>query len=186
MIHILKRFFQSINKIFWFRFVSPERYARHIGVKIGKNCLIGTRNWSTEPYLVTIGDNVQLAHGVSIHTHGGGQPVRQYHPGFDIFGKVQIMDWAYIGAFSQIMPGVTIGEGAIVAAGSIVTRSVPPHTVVGGNPARYICTLEEYYERNKAYDLGTKNVQCGKKKEILLSMPEDMFVTKPFISVPEA
>ena len=58
--------------------------------------------------------------------------------------KCKIEDWAYIGAYSQIMPGVTIGEGAIVAAGSVVTKSVPPRTVVGGNPARYICTVDEY------------------------------------------
>ena len=46
-------------------------------------------------------------------------------PDFDVFGKVVIKDWAYIGAHAQIMPGVTIGEGAMVAAGSVVTKSVP-------------------------------------------------------------
>ena len=64
--------------------------------------------------------------------------MRSRIPDFDVFGKVQIEDWAYIGAYSQIMPGVTIGEGAIVAAGSVVTKSVPPRTVVGGNPAHLI------------------------------------------------
>lgn len=49
----------------------PEKYARHIGVNIGENCLISTRNFGTEPYLITIGDNVQITRGVHIFTHGG-------------------------------------------------------------------------------------------------------------------
>lgn len=68
----MKRFFRKISLFYWKFIASPEEYARHIGVKIGKNCLINTRNWSSEPYLITIGNNVQVTRGVSIHTHGGG------------------------------------------------------------------------------------------------------------------
>lgn len=50
---------------------TPEQYARRIGVTIGKNCYINTKNWSSEPYLITIGNNVQVTQGVCIHTHGG-------------------------------------------------------------------------------------------------------------------
>lgn len=109
---------------------------------------------------------------------GGGNCIRKEHPDFDTFGKVVIEDWAYIGSFSQIMPGVTIGEGALVAAGSVVTKSVAPHTVVAGNPARVICTTEEYYERNKHFDVKTKGKSLEEKKRILLSLPEDMFIKK--------
>lgn len=164
---------------------SPEKYARHLGVTIGKNCLISSRNWGSEPYLVTIGNNCQITYNVSIFTHGGGQAVRHICSDFDVFGKVVIEDWAYIGAYSQIMPGVTIGEGALVAAGSVVTKSVPPHTVVGGNPARYICTVEEYYERNKQYNLKTKDLSLPDKKKYLLTLPDDCFIKKPFIKVPD-
>ena len=170
--------FQRIGMFYWNVIASPEKQARHMGVKIGKHCLINTRYWPSEPYLVTIGDHVQLTHCVSIHTHGGGQAVRQQHPDFDVFGKVVIEDWAYIGAFSQIMPGVTVGEGALVAAGSVVTKSVAPHTVVGGNPARYICTVEEYYEKNKKFNVGTKGKTQVEKKELLLGLPEEYFVRK--------
>ena len=104
--------------------------------------------------------------------------MRAFDPIFDVFGKVVIEDWAYIGAYSLIMPGVTIGEGALVAAGSVVTKSVPPHTVVGGNPARYICTTEEYYERNKKYNVGTKGLSFQEKKKVLLSLSEDRFLKK--------
>ena len=107
-----------------------------------------------------------------------GGAIRMQHPDFDVFGKVVIEDWAYIGAFSQIMPGVTIGEGALVAAGSVVTKSVAPHTVVGGNPARYICTTEEFYEKNKRFNMNTKGLSVEAKKEKLLNADEMMFLRK--------
>ena len=167
------------------RLYTAENYARHIGVSIGKHCVIETRNWSTEPYLITIGNNCAITHDVSIHTHGGGRAARQFCPDFDMFGKVVIEDWAYIGAYSQIMPGVTIGEGALVAAGSVVTKSIPPHTVVGGNPARYICSTKEFYEHNKKYNTGTKGLSIQDKKKLLLTLSDDRFVKKPFIKLPD-
>ena len=100
-------------------------------------------------------------------THGGGHAVRLINPTFDVFGRIFVKDWAYIVSGSMIMPGVTIGEGALVAAGSIVTKSVPPHTVVGGNPARVLCTTQDYYERNKKYDIGTKGMGYKEKKKTI-------------------
>lgn len=170
--------FSRLSYFYWRYLVSPEKYARHIGVTIGGNCFISTREWSSEPYLITIGNNVQVTRNVSIHTHGGGNAVRKHYPDFDVFGKVVIDDWAYIGAHSQIMPGVTIGEGAIVAAGSIVTKSVAPRTVVGGNPAKYICTVEEYLQRNLKYNLHCKAMTKEEKKRFLLSLPDDKFIKK--------
>ena len=167
-----------IRLLYWTLFASPERYARHIGVTVGENCFIDTRQWSSEPYLITIGNHVQIARGVSVHTHGGGNAIRWKDPDFDIFGKVRIDDWAYIGSFSQILPGVTIGEGAIVAAGSVVTKSVAPHTVVAGNPAQFICTTDEYYERNKPYDTGTGRLSKKEKQKKLLSLEEHFFIKK--------
>lgn len=182
---MMKRLFKVFQLITSY-FYSPEKYARHLGVTIGKNCLISTRNWGSEPYLVAIGNNCQITYSVSIFTHGGGQAIRHICPDFDVFGKVVIEDWAYIGAYSQIMPGVTIGEGALVAAGSVVTKSVPPHTVVGGNPARFICSVEEYYERNKEYNLKTKGLSLPDKKKYLLTLPDDRFIKKTFMKIPDA
>ena len=158
--------------------LSPEKYARRIGVKIGSDCLIATRNWSSEPYLVTIGNHVQLTNGVSIHTHGGGNSVRETIPSFDIFGKVVIEDWAYIGAGSQIMPGVTIGRGSIIAAGSIVTKSVPAASVFGGNPARFICSIDDWLKNNEKYNVGTKSMSSKEKKLFLLSLSDEHFIKK--------
>ncbi len=174
---------KRIIKTFYKTFMPPKSYAKHIGVKFGKNCLIATKNWSSEPYLIEIGDNVQVTHNVSIHTHGGSHVARKMIPNFDMFGKVIVKDGAYIGAYSQIMPGVTIGEGALVAAGSIVTKSVPAGVVVAGNPAKYVCTVEEYIERNKKYNAGTKGLSYDAKKKALLSMDENKFIKKGYIKI---
>lgn len=157
---------------------SPLKWARYIGVNIGEGCMIGKDHWSTEPYLITIGNHVQLTAGVRIHTHGGGNSVRMIDPTFDCFGKVVIGDWVYIGSGSHIMPGVSIGNGALIAAGSVVTKSVAAGTVVGGNPARYICTVEEYYQKNLKYNTKTKGLGYGEKKKILLQSPAELFITK--------
>ena len=173
-----------IEKIVWkiIALAFPEKYARHIGVNIGKHCLIRTTWWTSEPYLITIGDHVQITDDVSFHTHGGGNSIRREHPEFDAFGKIIIEDWAYIGAFSHIMPGVTIGEGALVAAGSVVTKSVPPHVVVGGNPARYIMTTQEFYERNQPYNVG-RRLSDKEKKEYLLNMNDSRFIKKKELKI---
>ena len=112
------------------------------------------------------------------YSRGGGNSIRKEIPEYDSFGRIIIQDWAYIGSGSHILPGVTIGEGALVAAGSIVTKSVPPHTVVGGNPARVICTIEEYKKRNLKYNTKTYGMSAEEKKRILLDLPEDMFINK--------
>lgn len=109
---------------------------------------------------------------------GGGNVIRRKIADFDSFGKVVIKDWAYIGAHAQIMPGVTIGEGSIVAAGSVVTKSVPDGMVVGGNPAKILCSVNDYLQRNSKYNLKTKGKSIKDKKRYLLSLSDDAFIKK--------
>ena len=137
----------------------------------------GKRHWSSEPYLITVGDYCQLT-TCRIFTHGGGQAVRHLDSSFDVFGKVVIGDYVYIGSNALIMPGVTIGSHVLIAAGSVVTKSVPDNVVVGGNPARIICSIEEYYEKNKNFNLGTKSLSYSSKKEKLLATPDNLFIKK--------
>lgn len=84
----------------------------------------------------------------------------------------------YIGNNSLIMPGVTIGSDVLIAAGSVVSHSVPSGVVVGGNPARIICKVEEYIERNKPYNLDTKGLSRREKKKVIMAAGEDMFIKK--------
>ena len=160
-------------------FMSPEKYARHVGVNMGQNNEIYTKRFvSSEPYLIAIGSHCQITEGVKIFTHGGPGAVRWKHPMFDCFGKVQIGDYVYLGNYSMIMPGVTIGNHVIVAAGSVVTKSVPSDVVIGGNPARILCGLDEYIEKNLTYNLNSKGLSSKKKKVLLCNLPENKFIKK--------
>ncbi len=162
---------------------SPTSWARYIGVTIGEDNLIGKNHWSSEPYLITIGSHCQLTN-CQIFTHGGGQVVRDIDPTFDTFGKVVIGDYVYIGANSLIMPGVTIGNNVLVAAGSVVTKSIPSGVVVAGNPAKYLCSVKEYYERNKMYNTATKGLRKEMKREKLQSQGNEKFINKSKIVTP--
>ena len=108
----------------------------------------------------------------------GGNSVRAIYPLFDCFGKVVIGDYVYLGTGTQIMPGVTIGNNVLVAAGSIVTKSVPDNVVVGGNPARIICTIDEYIKKNEKYNLNSKDMNVVAKKEMLKTLSEEKFIRK--------
>ncbi len=155
------------------------KYARYIGVTVGENTYINPSvKFPSETYLVSIGNNVALTTGVCIYTHGGARVARRVIPNFDCFGKVVIEDWAYIGSNSLIMPGVTIGEGALVAAGSVVTKSVAPRTVVGGNPAKFICSVDDFIEKNMKYNIGTKGMSDKEKEMYLTSLEESRFIKK--------
>ena len=100
---------------------------------------------------VHIGDDVMISWGVTITDHNShslksserAQDVLDWKIGKKDWSNVKmspvkICDKVWIGFNSIILKGVTIGEGAIVGAGSVVTKSVPPWTIVGGNPARVI------------------------------------------------
>lgn len=159
--------------------MSNEQYAKFIGVKIGGGNFIADKDhWPSEPYLITIGSNCALTKGVKIFTHGGAQVARRKYPNYDVFGMVEVGDYCYIGTNSLIMPGVKIGNGSMVAAGSVVTKSVPPNMVVGGNPARILCTVDEYIERNKTFDLESKGLSYEQKRTFLLSLPKERFIRK--------
>lgn len=172
-----------INKILK-HLLSPEKYARTIGVNLGKNCFVPDKNtWSSEPYLITIGNNCQITFGTRIFTHGGAQVLRNQIPDFDIFGKVKIGNNVYIGNNSLIMPGVKIEDNVLVAAGSVVTKSIPKEVVVAGNPAKIICTIEEYLRKNNKYNLNTKRKTKKEKKNLLTSIESERLIQKEYLKI---
>jgi len=119
------------------------------GLKLGKGVYIG-RDVFLDPHLcwhITIGDNVTIAPRVSIIVHDAST---KFHLGYTRVGKVTINNNVFIGFGSTILPGVTIGNNAVIAAGSVVSHDVPPESVVAGNPATVICSIEDYLDRKKA------------------------------------
>jgi acetyltransferase-like isoleucine patch superfamily enzyme len=114
------------------------------GTKIGKKVYIDKNvfieGW--RPNLIEIEDNVEIGPGVIITAIDSSyNAVSKETP--ILYGKVKIKRNAYIGAGAIILPGVTIGEYSIVAAGAVVTKDVPPRTVVAGVPARVIKSVED-------------------------------------------
>jgi len=127
------------------------KVARHLGCKIGNNCIFGNIDLGTEPYLITIGNNCQITSNVSFITHDGATLVikNKYQFKGTKYGKIIINDNVYIGNNCIILPGIVIGENTIIGAGSVVTKSIPPNMIYAGNPAKFICTLEEYFDKCK-------------------------------------
>lgn len=168
--------------------LSPIAYGRSLGVKFGKGCRINTREFPPEGYLVEIGDYVRMARYASIFSHGGLFSLRKLKddPALDQFGKVKIGDYSSIGAYAMIMPGVEIGKCCIIAAASVVTKSVPDGWMVAGNPARFIGYTEDYYRKVKEkYDVGSAKMTPKEKREYLTSLPDERFIHKPFMKLPE-
>ena len=173
LIYYFKKIWVNILKLYY----TPEQWARYLGVNIGQDNLLSKDAWGGEPYLITIGSHCQLTNS-KFFTHGGAQVVRHLDPKFDCFGKIVIGDYVYIGTNSLIMPGVTLGDHTLVAAGSVVTKSFPGGLVLAGNPARIVCTIEEYYERNKKYNIGTKGLSNKQKETILKGLQDSKFIKK--------
>ena len=124
-----------------------------MGMKVGKNFarLNGVILDPSHCWLIEIGDNVTLAPRVHILCHDASTKT---FLNYTKIGRVTIGNNVFIGAESVVLPGVTIGSNVIVGANSTVTHDVPEGSVVAGSPARVICTLEEYLnkERNRMAD----------------------------------
>ena len=97
---------------------------------------------------VEIGSHVTIA-GAHILTHDAS-PKRFVGHDMNRVGRVVIGDNVFIGAGTIILPGVRIGSNVVVGAGSVVTRDVGENTVVAGNPARQISTLEAFVAKHEA------------------------------------
>ena len=120
-----------------------------MGMKVGKNFgrLNGVILDPSHCWLLEIGDNVTLAPRVHILCHDASTKT---FLNYTKIGRVTIGDNVFIGAESVVLPGVTIGSNVIVGANSTVTHDVPDGTVVAGSPARVICTLEEYLNKERS------------------------------------
>ena len=109
------------------------------GVKIGEGCFIGTAViLETQfPHLVEIGNRVDIGVRTTVIAHQQGEVADEST------ASVRIGDDVFIGPGSILLPHVTVGDGAVVTAGSVVTTSVPPLTMVRGNPATPVAKCKQ-------------------------------------------
>lgn len=131
-----------------YKLMGGTAFARRKGVTVGEGCRILTRRFGSEPWLITIGRKVTVSSDVVFINHDGAGWLhaddrgRRYR-----YAKIEIGDNSFVGSGTILMPGVRIGTNCVVGAGTIVTKSVPSGSVVAGNPARYICSFDQFISK---------------------------------------
>lgn len=146
--HLIRTVFLFIKKR-----TDPIGYARELGVSVGDNCrFIGSPNWGSEPWLISVGNHTEISFDTAFITHDGATWCfrdQDLYKHTLKFGRIKIGDNCFFGARSTILSGVTIGDNSIVAAGAVVTKSIPAGEVWGGVPAHFIMMTKTYAEKCK-------------------------------------
>jgi len=130
------------KKVRWWRMLTS------LGMQIGKNVNLPLSTWidTSHCFLISIGDNCGFGEFCAILAHDA-MP-NEFLDATKI-GKVKIHESCHFGMRTIILPGVEIGPRSIVGANSVVAQSIPPGTVAAGNPAKVVCSLEEYLDKHR-------------------------------------
>jgi len=101
------------------------------------------------PELIEMEEYSLISRGSVVLTHWVTTEFLKEKIGGPFLGRVHIGKGVLIGVNCVILPGVTIGEGSIIGAGTVVTRDIPPYSIAAGNPAKVIRTIDEFIENQK-------------------------------------
>ena len=145
------------------------RVLRKQGVRIGENCLVYTTLFSTEPYLIEIGNNVAISSETSFITHDGSPRIFLDQPDMDVFGSIKVGNNIFFGTHCIILPGTQIGSDSIIGSGSVVRGVIPDGSVVFGNPARVVMKtpLMKQLMVNHKHRLDTRHLPPHEKEKVL-------------------
>lgn len=148
-----------------------------LGLKVGKNFSRQEKTLIDQSHcwLITIGDNVTLAPRVHILAHDAST---KNGIGYTKIGLVNIGNNVFIGASSTVLPNVTIGDNVVIGAGSIVSKNIPDNSVAVGNPAKVVCSYDEFIKRkdaekdnspyfDKKYTLNNPDFNINMKQEMI-------------------
>jgi carbonic anhydrase/acetyltransferase-like protein (isoleucine patch superfamily) len=158
--------------------------ARYLGVNVGEGCRLYSTSFGGEPWLVTIGNHVNISTNVEFATHDGtgwlitDERGRRHH-----FAPITIGNNVYVGANTTILPGVTIGSNVIIGAGSLVNQSIPDNCVVMGSPARYRISFEDFKQYALAYHASDADMVGKTRRERIDSIVDRR--PAPSIKVPQ-
>jgi acetyltransferase-like isoleucine patch superfamily enzyme len=149
----------------------PVRYFRRQGVEIGEGVEIFGANlftFGSEPYLVSIGNQVTISHDVDFITHDGGLRIaRAKYPDAYLYRRIRVADHCFLGAHCVLLPGAEVGTGSVIGSGSIVSGTIPSGVVAIGVPARPVKSVEDYIEENKHLWIDTGGLTFDAKRDLL-------------------
>lgn len=147
------------------------RQMRKEGVKIGLETHIFSNIASSEPYLVSIGNNCTISTDVSFLTHDASVGLFLGRDKIsDICGEITIGNNCFIGNRSILLYGISIPDNTIVAAGSVVTKNiVESGCIVGGNPAKIIGRVDDFINKSKEYGLSLHGLSRKERREKILN-----------------
>lgn len=182
---MVKKIKKYIRKIIFPNTYSSDRYIAYLrekGVSIGENCYIWSPNHTIidvqNPEMLSIGDYCKITKGVTILSHDYSMSVvrRKYHRHIGYVAKTTIGNNVFIGMNAIILMGTQIGDNCIIGAGAVVNGRFDDNVVIAGNPARVICTLEEYYKRHlgKEYECAKEYFLVFKEKHKRIPSVEEM------------
>lgn len=150
--NFIRTVFNAVFDLAYFFAKGSVAYARKKGVTIGNNCRIYIRSWGSEPFLLTIGDDVTVTSGVKFITHDGSTCLVKDEQGkrYQRFAPIQVGSHVFIGVNTIVMPGVKIGSNVVIGAGSVVTKDIPDNAVAIGVPAKVVSSFADYQAKIKA------------------------------------
>jgi len=111
-------------------------YGQHI--KFGENVFVNADTYFMDGNYITIGDNTFIGPNCGFYTNIHPENIEKRNQGFEKALPITIEENVWIGSDVTVLPGVTIGEGSIIGAGSTVSKNIPKHSVAVGSPCRVI------------------------------------------------
>ncbi len=169
--------------LYKFKLMTSADIAKKLGVNCGKDCNFldnPYKMFGTEPWLINIGNHVEITNGCRLITHDGSMWCYRNESEFadvDYFAPITVGNNVFIGMNTTILPGVNIGDNVIVGANSVVTKDLESDSVYCGVPAKKIKTFSEFRAKlNSDNTFHIKNMSIDEKRKFIMKAKPEWFL----------